>query len=72
MSAEECSTGGDCCFRDDSGAQGLKHACVGLSAALFLALLALAWVAVAWKYLNRDVVKENRTAAEGPNGGAGG
>ena len=57
---------------DDTGAQSLKHAVVGLSAALFLALMALTWVAVARKYLNRDVAKENPTAADGPNGGAGG
>lgn len=55
---------------DDSGAQSLKHACVGLSAALFLALLALCWVTVAWKFLNREVTKDSpETASEGQAGG---
>eukprot|EP00904_Undaria_pinnatifida_P003588 jgi/Undpi1/1322/HiC_scaffold_11.g04714.m1 len=55
---------------DDSGAQGLKHACVGLSAALFLALLALCWVTVAWKFLNHEVTKDSpATAGEGQAGG---
>lgn len=55
---------------DDSGAHALKHACVGLAAALLLAILALFWVTLAWKYSDKST-KEHPDGQEPAGSGDG-
>lgn len=48
---------------DDSGAEQLKHVCVGVSVALALCIALLFWVMVAWKSSIRQKGKEGPTGS---------